>query len=35
MVRREDAEQTGRTAPWWLRELTRLPRRLGYRLGPD
>jgi glycine/D-amino acid oxidase-like deaminating enzyme len=34
MVRREDAEEAGRRPPWWLRELTRLPRRLGYHLGP-
>jgi glycine/D-amino acid oxidase-like deaminating enzyme len=34
MIRREDGEEAGRTPPRWLRELTRLPRRLGYRLGP-
>ena len=35
MIRREDLEQAGSRAPWWLRQLTRLPRRLGYRLGPE
>lgn len=35
MIRREDGEERGRRAPWWLRELTRIPRRLGYRLGPE
>jgi glycine/D-amino acid oxidase-like deaminating enzyme len=34
MIRREDGEEAGRRAPPWLRELTRLPRRMGYRLGP-
>ncbi len=34
MIRREDAEEAGRRAPWWLRQLTALPRRLGYHLGP-
>lgn len=34
MIRREDLEEAGRRPPWWLRELTRLPRRLGYHLGP-
>jgi glycine/D-amino acid oxidase-like deaminating enzyme len=34
MIRREDGEEAGRRAPFWLRELTRLPRRLGYHLGP-
>ena len=34
MVGREDREEQGRRPAWWLRELTRLPRRLGYRLGP-
>lgn len=34
MVRREDAEEAGRRPSWWLRELTRIPRRLGYHLGP-
>ncbi len=35
MIRREDGEEEGRPAPWWLRQLTRVPRRLGYRLGPE
>lgn len=35
MIRREDGEEEGRRPPWWLRQLTRLPRRLGYHLGPD
>jgi glycine/D-amino acid oxidase-like deaminating enzyme len=35
MVRREDAEEAGRRPHRLLRELTRLPRRLGYHLGPD
>lgn len=35
MIRREDLEEQGRRAPWWLRELTRIPRRLGYHLGPE
>jgi glycine/D-amino acid oxidase-like deaminating enzyme len=34
MIRREDAEQAGRTPGRLVRELSRLPRRLGYRLGP-
>jgi glycine/D-amino acid oxidase-like deaminating enzyme len=34
MIRREDGEELGRRPAWWLRELTRLPRRLGYHLGP-
>lgn len=34
MVEREDGEEAGRRPPWWLGQLTRLPRRLGYRLGP-
>ncbi len=34
MVRREDREEVGRPAPRLLRELSRLPRRLGYHLGP-
>lgn len=34
MIRREDIEEGGRRAPWWLRQLTAVPRRLGYRLGP-
>lgn len=34
MIRREDGEEVGRQPAWWLRELTRIPRRLGYHLGP-
>jgi glycine/D-amino acid oxidase-like deaminating enzyme len=34
MIRREDGEEAGRRPSWWLRELTRVPRRLGYHLGP-
>jgi glycine/D-amino acid oxidase-like deaminating enzyme len=34
MIRREDREEAGRRAPWWLRQLTAVPRRLGYHLGP-
>jgi len=34
MVAREDGEEAGRPAPRWLRELTGIPRRLGYHLGP-
>jgi glycine/D-amino acid oxidase-like deaminating enzyme len=34
MIRREDAEEAGRRAPWRLRQLTAVPRRLGYHLGP-
>jgi glycine/D-amino acid oxidase-like deaminating enzyme len=34
MIRREDAEEAGRPPHVLLRELSRLPRRLGYRLGP-
>jgi glycine/D-amino acid oxidase-like deaminating enzyme len=35
MIRREDAEEAGRRPGRLLRELSRLPRRLGYHLGPD
>ena len=35
MVRREDAEEAGRRPSSLVRELSRLPRRLGYRLGPS
>jgi glycine/D-amino acid oxidase-like deaminating enzyme len=35
MIRREDLEEQSRHAPWWLRELTRIPRRLGYHIGLD
>jgi len=31
---KEEAEQRGGRAPWPIRELARLPRRLGYHLGP-
>lgn len=34
MIRREDAEEDGRRPNPVVRELSRLPRRLGYRLGP-
>jgi len=34
IVGREARELAGRRAPWWLRQLTALPRRLGYHLGP-
>jgi glycine/D-amino acid oxidase-like deaminating enzyme len=34
MVRREDAEEAERRPRWWWRQLSRLPRRLGYHLGP-
>lgn len=34
MIRREDAEEAGRRPGWWWRQLSRLPRRLGYHLGP-
>jgi glycine/D-amino acid oxidase-like deaminating enzyme len=35
IVMREAREMNGRRAPWWLRLLTALPRRLGYHLGPS
>lgn len=35
IVRREAAEERGEPVPWWLRELTRVPRRLGFHLSPD
>ena len=35
LIRREDGEEDGREAGWALRELTRLPRRLGFHLGPE
>jgi glycine/D-amino acid oxidase-like deaminating enzyme len=35
MIRREDAEESGDAAGWPLRLLTRLPRHLGYQLGPE
>lgn len=34
MIRREDAEEAGRRSAWWWRQLSRVPRRLGYHLGP-
>jgi len=34
IMRREAVEMAGRHAPWWLRQLTAVPRRLGYHLGP-
>jgi hypothetical protein len=34
-VRRESIEERGRTPGRLLREVSRLPRRLGYHLGPD
>ncbi len=34
MIRREDAEEVGRRPHRLLRELSRIPRRLGYHLGP-
>jgi glycine/D-amino acid oxidase-like deaminating enzyme len=35
IVMREARETQGRPAPWWLRQITALPRRLGYHLGPS
>ena len=35
IVRREGDEMAGRRPPWWLRQFTALPRRLGYHLGPS
>ena len=34
MIRREDAEEAGRSPNPVLRQLSRIPRRLGYHLGP-
>ncbi|MGH2427926.1 MAG: NAD(P)/FAD-dependent oxidoreductase [Candidatus Limnocylindria bacterium] len=34
MIRREDGEEAGRAPSWPLRVMTRLPRWLGYHLGP-
>jgi glycine/D-amino acid oxidase-like deaminating enzyme len=34
ITRREAMEMDGRPAPWALRQLTAVPRRLGYHLGP-
>jgi glycine/D-amino acid oxidase-like deaminating enzyme len=35
IVMRESREMQARRAPWWLRQVTALPRRLGYHLGPS
>lgn len=35
MIRREDGEEAGRRPSWPLRQLTRVPRLLGYQLGPE
>jgi hypothetical protein len=35
IVRREEAEERGERVNPLLRELTRLPRRMGYHLSPD
>jgi glycine/D-amino acid oxidase-like deaminating enzyme len=35
MVRREQAEEAGRKPSRVIREITRIPRRLGYHLGPE
>ena len=35
IVARERREMDGRRAAWWLRQLTAMPRRLGYHLGPS
>jgi glycine/D-amino acid oxidase-like deaminating enzyme len=35
MIRREDAEEAGRSVPWPIRTMTRVPRWLGYPLGPS
>jgi hypothetical protein len=35
MVIRERAEEAGRDVPAPLRAVTRIPRRLGYHLGPE
>ncbi|MEA2519391.1 MAG: hypothetical protein QOF49_1471 [Chloroflexota bacterium] len=35
MVRRERAEEAGRKPSWAIREITRMPRRVGYHLGPE
>ncbi len=34
IVRRELAEERGRSPGWLVRQLSRLPRRMGYHLGP-
>jgi hypothetical protein len=35
MVRRERAEEAGRRPSPAIREITRMPRRIGYHLGPE
>jgi glycine/D-amino acid oxidase-like deaminating enzyme len=35
IVMRESREMQARRAPWWLRQVTALPRRLGHHLGPS
>jgi glycine/D-amino acid oxidase-like deaminating enzyme len=35
IVMRESREMQARRAPWWLRQVTAFPRRLGYHLGPS
>jgi hypothetical protein len=35
IVRREEAEEAGSRSPRLVREISRLPRRLGYHLGPS
>ena len=34
IVRRELAQERGRSPGWLVRQLSRLPRRMGYHLGP-
>jgi len=34
-ARRESMEERGGSPPRLLREVSRLPRRIGYHLGPD
>lgn len=34
LIAREDREELGDRAAWWLRQATRIPRALGYELGP-
>jgi hypothetical protein len=35
MVRREEAEEAGRAPSRAIRTITRIPRRLGFHLGPE
>jgi glycine/D-amino acid oxidase-like deaminating enzyme len=35
IMSREAHEMQGSRAPWWLRQFTALPRRLGFHLGPS